>query len=161
MKSKMMENLHFVKGLDPVADAFAGTVYSDVVNMKNYQSVVFAIYTGVGATGTSTITVSACPDVTPSSRTAIPFKYREITSGDTEGTITDATTAGFTVTAGSSKIVLVEVDADDVGAANSNAGYNYCELKAVESVDSAVLGGVMIIQGTPRFAAASKATAIV
>ena len=71
----MMENLHFAKGIDPVADAFASTVRSDVYSMRGHGRGLFVIYAGVGATGTSTITVNACDDVVPSNRTAIPSSH--------------------------------------------------------------------------------------
>jgi hypothetical protein len=142
----LLENLHFVKGLDAVADAFASTVVSDVVNMKDYESVVFLYHHGVGATGTSTLTVLACDDVVPSTTSAIPFWYKAITSGDTEGTLTKATASGFVTTAGSSQLYALEVRASDLLA----SGYQYVYTKAVESVDSPVLGGIVIIQGKPR-----------
>lgn len=139
----MLETLKFAKGIDPVANAFAGTVRSDVYSMRDHGRITFVIYCGVGTTGTSTITVNACDDVVPSNRTAIPFWYRQILSGDTDSAITRATTAGFTTTAGSSKIVLVEADAKDMAA----SGYGFIELTAIESAASAVLGGVMAILG--------------
>lgn len=151
------ENHHLVKGLDPVADAFAGTVYSDIVNMKNFGHATFIIYKGVGATGTSTITVEASDDASGSNVTAIPFRYRAITSGDTAGTLTDATTAGFATTAGSSQLYAIEVDAQ----AMADTGYGYLRLKAVEVVDSPVLGGIAIVLSEPRYASKSIATAIV
>lgn len=148
---------HWVKGIDPVADAFAGTVRSDVVRGGNHRSVTFLIYKGVGATGTSTITVEANDDVTPSNSTAIPFKYRACTTGDTWGTLTDATTAGFATTAGSSQLYSIIVDTDELG----DTGYKYLSLKAVEVVDSPVLGGILVMMGQARIAQATPATAIV
>lgn len=148
---------HWVKGIDPVADAFAGTVRSDVVRGGNHRSVTFLIYKGVGATGTSTITVEANDDVTPSNSTAIPFKYRACTTGDTWGALTDATTAGFATTAGSSQLYSIIVDNDELG----NTGYKYLSLKAVEVVDSPVLGGILVMMGQARIAQATPATAIV
>jgi len=148
---------HWVKGLDPVADAFAGTVRSDVVRGGNHRSVKFLIYKGVGATGTSTITVEANDDVTPSNSTAIPFKYRACTTGDTWGALTDATTTGFATTAGSSQLYEITVDTDELG----DTGYKYLSLKAVEVVDSPVLGGILIMMGQARIAQATPATAIV
>lgn len=141
--SSMLQSLKFAKGIDPVANAFAATVRSDVYNIEAHGRVLFVIYVGVGATGTSTITVNACDNVTPSTRSAIPFWYREITTGDTDGAITRATTTGFVTTAGSSKIILVEADAKDCAA----VGYGFVELTAIESVASPVLGGVMAILG--------------
>ena len=154
----LMSELHLVKGLDPVADAFAGaSVYSDVVNMEGFHNCLFIVHTGVGATGTSTFTVQACDDVTPSNRTAIAFHYREITTGDTEGAITAATDTGFVCTAGSSKILAIEVESQALAA----SGYGYVQLKAAESVDSPVLGGILIVMGNPRYAEDISATAIV
>lgn len=141
----MMETLKFVKGLDPVADAFAGaTVYSDVVSMRNHKRVLFALHIGVGATGSSTFTVEACDDVVPTTTEAIPFWSREILTGDTESAITRRAAAGFINTVGSSKIILIEVDAEDLAEAGD---YGFVRLKAAESVDSPVLGGILIILG--------------
>jgi hypothetical protein len=158
----MMENLHFAKGIDPIADAFAATVRSDVYSMRGHGRGLFVIYAGVGATGTSTITINACDDVVPTTRTAIAFWYREITSGDTQGAITRATSTGFVTTAGSSKIILVEVDAKDLAAVTAS-DRGFVELTAIESVDSPVLGGVMFIAGgrPNRYARSVSATVIV
>jgi len=156
MSSLLIERLHLIKGLDPVADAFAATVRSDVVNMENLDRVLFLVLAGVGATGTSTFTVEASDDVVPTNVTAVPFSYRQILTGDTEGALTRAAAAGFTSTAGSSKLIAIEVDASDLGP----TGYGYVSLKCVEVVDSPVLGGIAII-GQSRIPSAAKATAIV
>jgi hypothetical protein len=157
MGSLLMERLHFAKGLDPVADAFAGaSVASDVINCKNLERVLFVVYVGVGATGTSTVTVEACDDVTPTNTSAIAYRSRLISSGDTEGTITDRASTGHIPTAGSSKIVLIEVDVSQLAA----SGYGYVRLKAVESVDSPVLGSILVI-GESNLPSSLKPTAIV
>jgi len=148
--------LHLVKGLDPVADAFDGTVYSDIINMKNHEEITFVIYKGVGTTGTSTITVEACDDVSASNSAAIAFDYQAITSGDTHGAMTAATTAGFTTTAGSSQLYLIRVKAQ---ALSNN--YGYVRLKAVEVANDPVLGGILAILSGPRYDQAVQATAIV
>ena len=126
-------------GLAPAANAFAGTVRSDVVKAWG-DRVVFTIIKGVGTTGTATITVSACPDTDPSARTAIPFMYRECTTMDTWGVWTAATTAGFTTTAGSNQ--LYEIAADPAEAAEE--GYEYVELTSTEATADPVLGGILI-----------------
>src|SRR4051812_36804306 len=101
----LMERLHLAKGIDPIADAFDSTQYTDIFNVKNLERFAFVIHAGVGATGTSTITLEACDDVAGSNVTAIPFYWREITSGDTEAAAPALkTTAGVATTAGSSKI---------------------------------------------------------
>ncbi len=152
----LMEKLQFIKGIDPVANAFAGTVYSDVVDMSDFERVVFALVIGVGTTGTSTLTDQACDDTTPSNRTAVPFRYRQILALDTEGALTAAAATGFTTTAGSSKIVLVEVTEADLADTN----YRYVQLKAVEVAASAVLGGVLILGEKKRQSSSPAASAI-
>lgn len=143
----MRSIIHACKGLDPVADAFAGTVYTDVVSMREYKLAVFSIYLGVGTTGTSTITIEACNNFTPSLQSAIPFAYQEIASGDTHGALTKATSAGFTTTAGSSKIIKIYVNASDLGA----SGYPNVRLKAVEVANDPVLAGISIDLMEPRY----------
>lgn len=151
-----LENMHFVQGLAPVADALSGTVGSDVVNCENFNKVIFVIQKGVGTTGTSTVTVEACDDVTPTTTSAIPFRYRNVVSGDTTTALTEATTAGFTTSAGSAHLVLVEVDVADLAA----SGYGYVRLKAVEVADSPVLAGILIIMGEPRHSIGTGFSAI-
>lgn len=141
MSKVLSQSAHFVKGLDPVADAFSGTVYSDVVDVREAHAIHFLVYKGVGALGTSTITVQACDDTTPSNRTAVAFAYRVCTSGDTWGALTWATTSGFATTAGSSQMYMIEVDADML----ASSGYKYCQLKMVEVVDDPVVGCIVPI----------------
>lgn len=154
----LIQQMHFVKGIDPVAD-FGDTVQStDIVNMKNFESVCFLIYKGVGTTGTSTITVEACDDVAPSNATAIPFFYKTMAgSDDVPSALTKATASGFATTAGSSQLYAVEVRYGDLAA----SGRNYVRLKMTEVVNSPVLGGVAIILGNPRSLKDPANTAIV
>ena len=128
------------QGLAPIADALAGTVYSDIVKCDGGK-VIFILQRGVGTTGKSTITVEACQDTSPAATTAVPFRYKEITAADVEGALTEADAAGYTMTAGSGRIDIVEVDAARLKA----AGYAYCRLKAVEATDAEVLAGILIL----------------
>lgn len=147
---------HFVKGLDPVANAFAGTVRSKIVNMGGFEVALFLIFAGVGTTGTTLVTIEASDDTVPTNVSAIPFYYREVLSGDTEGAFTAATTAGFTTTAGSSRIVEVAVHASAMAA----SGYKYLSMKCVEQTASAVLGGILISLSGARDTYDAHATAI-
>ena len=162
MSQEMAQRVHLVKGFDPVADFNDTTQYTQGVNAKNYNKVRFIYYKGVGTTGTSTLTVLAGSDCIaqgatgPTASTAIPFRYKAITSGDTEGAYTDATTSGFTTTAGSSQLYVIEVDCDQLG----DTGYNYVYLKMVEVVNSPVLGGVLVECYGGRFQQDVPATAI-
>ena len=153
----LIEQLHAVKGLDPVADAFSGTVASDVIDFSLHQEVLFVIYKGVGTTGTSVITVEACDNTTPSTTSAIPFKYKAITSTDLQGAVTTATASGFTTTAGSSQIYVIEVIPEEMSA----SGYQYVRLKAVEDTNNPVLGGILILAGAPKYGKPSTTLSIV
>lgn len=156
MSGLLMERLQVIKGKDPVADAFAGTVSSDIVDMAAFEHVLFIRHDGVGTTGTSTVTVEACDDVTPSNVVAIPFYYREVLSGDTEAAApARKTAAGVATTAQSSKLVIAEVANQDL----AETGYRYVRVKYTEVADAAVLGGILIL-GEARDAAAIKASAI-
>jgi hypothetical protein len=150
--SRLIETIHFVKGLDPVADAFddsGGAVVSDVVDMSEYNTVLFVIHYGVGTTGTQLFTVLACDDVTPNNSSAIPFHYRQILTTDVPGDMTAATTAGFTTTAGSSKIVVIEASA--AALAGDGNGYGYIQLSCTEPADHPCLAGITIIMTDPRY----------
>ena len=154
---KAAEVTHLGIGLSPASDRFAGTVYSDIINMENYGKCRFVVIGDTGATGTSTFTVEACDDTTPSNSTAIPFYYAEHSSNDVRGTLTAATTAGFTCAARANRLITVEVDAEDLIA----SGYSYVRLKAVESVDGAVLGTILFELFEPKATGSVDATAIV
>ncbi|SNX54874.1 hypothetical protein [Thermoanaerobacterium sp. RBIITD] len=71
----MYKPYHVVNALSPAADAFAGTVFTDVINLRNWEYVSFLIQCGAGVVGTSTITVEACDDTPPTNTGAIPFTY--------------------------------------------------------------------------------------
>lgn len=157
MPQRFVQHIHPVKGLDPVADAFSGTVTSDIINASQYSGVAFVIYKGVGTTGTSTITVEACDDTSGTTVSAIPFEYKVMTSGDTEGALTRATSSGFTTTAGSSQMYIIDVRSEELGP----SGYKYVRLKAVEVVDNPVLGGIAAFCYGPRYAQDIPASAIV
>lgn len=152
-------------GLSPVADAFAGTVYSDVVSIKNVRHVTFIVLIGVGTTGTTTFTVQACDDFTPSNSDAVAFKYRKCTTMDTFSTaVQSATTAGFLSTAGSDQLYIIEVDADAVLAAGQAATTPYdavgCRLKCVEGTDAAMVGAILVIGSEQRVSGQATATFI-
>ncbi|HEX4302840.1 MAG TPA: hypothetical protein VHZ78_08600 [Rhizomicrobium sp.] len=139
--------LHTVMGLAAVADAFSGTVYSDVVKIAEYGGARFIIHKGVGLLGTSTITVEACDNANGDNPVAVVFSYQAYTGADDlPGAVATVTTAGFTTTAGSNHIYVIDVDPQKMG---SKA---WLRLKAVEVVNDPVLGGILIELYDPRFA---------
>ena len=157
--SKVLESrFHCVTGLDPAADSLTATAVTDVINATNAKAVHFIIHKGVGATGTSTVTVEACDNVTPSNTTAIPFIYQLCSAtgtSDVMGAITKATTAGFTTAVGSGQIYMITVDTDQLAP----SGRKYVRLKAVETTDSAQLAGIIVLIES-QYPRAIHATAI-
>lgn len=159
MTAQMLERGHVELGLAPVADAFAATVSSDVVSMANHNRARFIYVWGVGTTGTLTLTVEACDDVTPSNTTAIPFRYRKTTAGSAPGAWADVAATGILTTAGSNQMYELEVDAAAVAAGASGAGRGFVRSKSVESVDSPILGGILIEMLEPRHSGPTPVTA--
>ena len=151
----MKKLYHIVSALVPVADAFAGTVYTDIINMQDFGNISFILQGGAGAVGTSTITVEACDDVAASHVSAVPFVYQECISGDTFGARTKA--SSFATAAAANKIYKIDVDAEALAA----SGYGYIRLKAVEVVNDPVTGGVLAILTEPKYAEDIFDTAIV
>jgi len=148
-----LQSMRICQSVAPVADLFAAdtsSVKGDVVNLRDYSECMFVVFTGVGGTGVSTITVDSCDTVTPTTATAIPFMYKRMTGPagtDTEGNWTNATSTGFSSTAANGDIYQCYVKADDLNGADK-----YCRLHAIESTNGAVLGGIMVILGGSRFA---------
>lgn len=150
MANQFTELNHLVKLIDPVADAFDGAaVYTDVINMARFGHATAVVHCGVGATGTSVVTAEACDNANGDNPVAIPFRYRETLSGDTPGALTYVAATGFTMTAGSSKLVALEVDSQLMAGTKKS----WLRWKFAESVNSPVLGGVLGILSEPKFAA--------
>ncbi len=123
------ENAHIVMGLAPDSRALNGS--SDVINVENQHCVTFLLVKGPGGAGTTTITIGACDDVTPSNAAAIPFQYRRNIGGtDTWGALTVATAAGFATTANANDIYEISVDPAEVTNAivNGARGNRYVRL---------------------------------
>lgn len=150
--SLMMERSHFEVGIAAVADFGDTAQNSDVINLSRHKRARAIIHWGVGATGTQTLTVTACDDVTPSNETAIPFWYRITVAAADPGAITRATASGFTTTAGSNQIVELEIVAADLAV----LGRKYFRIKMTEVVNSPLLGGIIIELLEPRHAGSTQ-----
>lgn len=153
------EKNHIISAKAPVADAFAGALNTDVIDVSEAHGAAWIVFWGVGATGTTVITVEACDDIVPTNTTAVAFKYRRVSdhsSSDVPGAITAAAAAGFTTTAGSNQIYIIEVDPAVIAA----TGYRYARLVCTESVDSPILGCVLAVLHDLRVKAATPLSAI-
>ena len=128
-------------------DMFNGDPSTDVLSMANYREIVFYIVKSAGATGTATITVESCDDVTPTTATAVAFNYRATTTGNTLGAYTAAAAAGFATTAGTNQMYEVSIQADQL-----NGSDKYVRLVATEVVDSPCDGAIISVGFCPRYA---------
>ncbi|TXH56415.1 MAG: hypothetical protein E6Q97_06445 [Desulfurellales bacterium] len=145
---------HIINGIVPKADAFATSGTTDWVSLANYRRVTFVIHTGnaTGGTANGTVTVNASASAAGSSSTALAFKYRACassTSVDTWGALTDATSSGFSMTAGDNYIYTVELTAEEVEAAA--AGKYFVSLTVTESSNDPIDAAVLIILSEPRY----------
>lgn len=145
----VLEKLHLVPGLYPVADCFAGGVSTDIVSCRSAEGAMFLIFRGnsTGGTATGVVTVSACDTVVPGTATAVPFQYRASTTPDTWGAWTQALAAGFTMTAGDNQMYQVFVQAAELAV----LGYEYCRLNITEPVNDPVDACVVIGIVNPRY----------
>lgn len=144
-----LEDLKVVSALAPVTDAFSGNVYSDAIDMKYYNRIMFIVVKGVGLTGTSTITVEKCSAANGADAEAIPFSYRRVPTGDTAGTRGQAQAAGFTTSAGSDEMYLVSVSGTEEGIAKGDKPW--VRLKLGETVDSPVAGTIICLGEGGRY----------
>lgn len=153
----LLEQFHFIKMLDPVADALASTVYSDVVELGKHEALLVLLHKGIGATGTSTITAEAVDAFTVSAATAIPFQKVALTGADdAHSAVANVTSAGFALTAGSSQLYGILIRGEDL----ASTGYSKVRIKAVESVDSPVLAGMAGILMGARYGVGQPTTAV-
>ena len=115
-----------VPGLQPV-DTVSNTLYSDVVNLGRYDSVMFTIPIGAISTGNCTLTIEKCDDVVPTTPTAItftPFVSGALPSDTfTEGTAAASYTVAHASMSG--KTITVTVKGEDLGS------YGYVRAKIV------------------------------
>ena len=157
MKSGVFsEQNQIVMALAPDADRWTGNPATDIINTKNYGHVTFIVMEGVGGTGTTTLTVEECDDVTPTNSTAIAFKYRLATSGDTFGALTSIASTGYLTIGGANKMVIIEVEAADL-----SDGFPFVRVQTTEDDSTAIDGAIIAICSKPRYSQAIMPTAIV
>ena len=154
---------HVVSGLYPKADAFATSMTTDYVSLKDYRRATFLIHSGDATAGTAdgTVTVLAASAADGTGAGAVAFKYRVCASSttvDTWGALTDAAAAGFSMTAGDNYLYVVEVVADDIEGAD--AGNPWVALKVLEVTNDPIVAGVICILSDPRHGVGIPLTAI-
>lgn len=144
----------------PVADAFNGTGTSDIVSLENWGTATFLVIRGVnaGSDGTATLTVEACSTSAAADTHAATFHYKLITTPDTCGAWTAATSSGFLWAHAAYATAVVEVTAEEVAAAGGH-GYQWVRLKSVETGTDNYVGAVICLLSEPRYADPTTAVA--
>lgn len=154
---RLSEICHIVNGLPPVADAFNVTGESDIVNLAKYSGATFVIVTGVTTTANGIVTVLAGTSVAAATN-AIAFKYRTVLAPATTNVptaLTDATTAGFSMTASKANaIYIIEVDARELAA----AGYSCVKVLVTEVTNDPQTAAIVAILHSPRYEATVDGT---
>jgi hypothetical protein len=144
---KLLEGLKVVNGLAPAADRYNTNPTTDIVSLKSFQNALFLLsqVTAGTNTGTATVTIEACSDVSGTGAEAIAFDYYRNEAADTSddfGAKTAATTAGFTTVANKTAIYAIEVKASDLPS-----GKPFVRAKLTEVVNDPVTGSVTILLG--------------
>ena len=146
---ELLDRLHIIGGLAPNADAFAGTVYTDIFEVSG-EGAFFLYFSGTNDDNAySTITVEACSTIAAAATEAVAFRYKASTTFDTWGAWTEATTAGFATAQTSDNMYLIFVPAAEI----ASTGYKYVRLKLVEADDHPVDGCVVAGVVNPRYMA--------
>lgn len=138
------------------SDYSTGNPATDVVSLAKHEGVMFIIVKGDGAVGTATITVESCDDTTPTTTTAVAYRYKKTTSGDTEGAWTAVASTGFTTTAGSDQCYVIDVKASELSGTDK-----YVRLQLTEVNSTACDGAVLCCLYGPRYARSVPSTDIV
>ncbi|MBC8384887.1 MAG: hypothetical protein H8E57_05165 [Candidatus Cloacimonetes bacterium] len=134
-------------------DIFNGDPAGDVITMDTFRTCTFTIIKNAGAVGTATITVESCDDTTPSTATAVAFKYRKIQDPDTHGVWTDATAAGFTTAAEADCIYEIQVHSNGLSGTDK-----YVRMQCTEVENAAVDGAIFAVLTSPRYPSADPDT---
>jgi hypothetical protein len=145
---------HYIKGKLPMGDAFTGTVYSAVVNLKYYGAAEFIVFRGGGALGRSTLTIEACSNLSATQVSPVEFTYRRVHPGDTHSA-PQSVMSVLTESSGSD-IYILKIKGTSLGA----SGWTYARLKSVEQTVGVVAGAILVRLEEPRYGQQEVMTAI-
>jgi hypothetical protein len=129
-------------------DLFNGNLTTDIMSLANYGYALFWIVKGAGATGTAVVTIESCDDTSGTTTTAIAYDYSVCTSGNTIGSITAATSSGFTTTAGANQSYMIAIGADELSGTDK-----YVRMVMTESANDPVDGAAGVLMVHPKYPA--------
>lgn len=155
MRTVIAEEFHVVNIIPP-RDINGAGANSDVFSMKAHNHATIILQLGATA-GTTTVTLEACDNFTPTTTEAIAFSYYAETTagGDTLGARTAATASGFATSANDNIFYVIEVDAAELPDGKPNLRLVLSSPGAV----SVLVNAVAILSGA-RYAGDQSATAI-
>jgi hypothetical protein len=155
MSNIFHENYVPVIALAPDADRWTSNPATDVISMANHDEVTFIIVEGVGGTGTTTITVEECDDVTPSNSTAIAFSYRLATTGDTFAALTAVASTGYLTIGAANKMIQITIKSEQL-----SAGFPFVRIQTTEGDSTAVDAAIIAIMGHNRYSGDSHTSVL-
>ena len=147
-RSKLLDFNLYVHPATAHEDLFNGTLTTDIISLSNYGGAIFGLVKGPGATGTAVVTVESCDDTSGTTTTAVAFNYAACTSGNTGGSITAATSSGFTTTAGANQSYVIEIRDDQLSGTDK-----YVRAVFTESANDPVDGAVFSLGVDPKYPA--------
>ena len=154
-----MSEFHFVASTPtagtqaglPIADFADGGTITDIVSMRKYETAYFMIYFGdtTGGTCTLTLTVIPCDDALASNTTtAIPFRYKRVSSGETNTAWTAS--SSLLTTVGDHQMYVIMVKTEDLPMVSGET-YEYVYVNIAETTNDPALGGCIIMMADPRY----------
>ena len=146
------EKGHIVQLITPQDLAAASS--SEVFSMSNYEHADIIILKGAGSA--ATITVEEADDFVPTTVDLIGFSYRTETTaaGDTLSTVGTAGTGGVAISANTSTMLIISIDADEL-----DDGYPCLRIRN-DAVGTCLLGVVVCLSNS-RYQGAITPTAII
>jgi len=142
-----LEQFHWVPVVYPVLGFMDGGASTDIVKCESAVGVLFQITKGIGAAGTSLVTIQACGTVGPVGTAAVAFMHRVSTTPDIWGAWIQDLAAGFTTDAGSNQMYQVFVPAANLAA----VGYAYVRLTWAQAVAGQITGCINAAVVQPRY----------
>ena len=143
---------HVINALPPVADVWGATADTDGIDAGGGEGVLFIVQTGVAAgASANTVTIEACSTITFTAVATVPFIYRVCLATDVWGAWTASPKTGFSMvhTGGVSNAMWqIYVDSAEI----AEEGYRFVRMSTDETVNQAVLGGVLARVIHPRYA---------
>ena len=156
--SKYMNDINPVHtAITAAIDIIDATPTTDIINLENWTECFFIFKKDSGGTGTATITVESCDDVTPTTATAIAFQYRIQTTVDTWGDWTESAAAGFgTEGTDANQLYQIRINSESLSGDDK-----YVRMVTTELVNGAVVGSISCFLAGPRYSQETPASVIV